>query len=80
MTWQPIETAPKDGTRILGYSIKEADDLTPQIMQWLRPNSLGLIKAEGWHISWDHTPCDGSDWVLPPTHWCSLPDPLPIMA
>lgn len=77
--WQPIETAPRDGTDILGYSTEEDDDLNPQIIKW---------KDGGWVISWDHTHMTGMKYYnLPdgriiytghgqlPTHWMPLPEP-----
>lgn len=77
--WMDIVTAPKNGTVILGYSIEEDDDLTPQIMKWVR----GM-----WVINWDNTPMTGVKYFrLPsgedcptghfhaPTHWMFLPDP-----
>jgi hypothetical protein len=67
--WQPIETAPKDGTRILGYDATDADDTQPQIVCW-----LGIPDKPGWYITFDHTPCNGDVWK-PPTHWMPLPQP-----
>jgi hypothetical protein len=67
--WQPIETAPKDGTRILAYEITDADDTQPQIVCWLdEPDK------PGWYICFDHTPCHGEIWK-PPTHWQPIPEP-----
>lgn len=67
--WQKIETAPKDGTRILAYDFADADDTQPQIVLWST-----IDGKEGWYVSWDHTPLDGSLWN-PPTHWQPLPSP-----
>lgn len=63
--WQPIDTAPKDGTRILVYS---------QSLYWLvaffggdhdRPGHLSQ-----WRSAWD------AEWLArTPTHWMPLPDP-----
>lgn len=63
MKWQPIETAPKDGTKILlgcpasrGYS--------------------GVVEKCYWH-KWDNGKGKWWDWVTPdkPTHWMPLPTP-----
>lgn len=69
MTWQPIETAPKDGTRILAYDIKDAEDTQPQIALW-----LAHAEEPGWYISLDHQAMNGDLWN-PPTHWMPLPEP-----
>ena len=34
MGWQPIETAPKDGTRIIIYVAGQINDEPTQIAQW----------------------------------------------
>lgn len=58
--WQPIETAPKDGSPILGYAKKEYTTI-----EW----SIGgywTLCICGEHAS------DGEWW---PTHWMPLPQP-----
>jgi len=60
--WQPIETAPKDGRRILVY----------------RPgkHKYSTVDIDFWQVNraplncWWHSPSDGQ-----PTHWMPLPEP-----
>lgn len=59
--WQPIETAPKDGTRIL-LGWKGASVMPQAIARWL---------TDGWSID---SPLAGR-FVRPPTHWQPLPLP-----
>lgn len=66
--WRPIKTAPRDGTRILGYAVSDANDVQPQIITW------DVDEQTGWLISWDNTPWDKKGWE-PFTHWQPLPDP-----
>lgn len=62
MEWQPIETAPKDGTQFLftapqmkcGVSIGEFS------------NGILVSSFNGYPLG---------DWVTPPTHWMPLPHP-----
>jgi len=62
MNWQPIETAPKDGTRIIvakqsGY-----------VMAWASSAYwFDREKYSGW--------TDGVDTLATPTHWMPLPAP-----
>lgn len=64
--WQPIETAPKDGTRIL--------------LCHRGLNDIGIVlegyycEDEGWYESNTH-PTDATDGRCDPTHWMKLPDP-----
>jgi Protein of unknown function (DUF551) len=69
--WQPIETAPKDGTSILVYG---------------RPNDIdGLVYFRGpstHSAAWDEIDdafcLTGGTWTGPfiePTHWMPLPEP-----
>ncbi len=65
--WQPIETAPRDGTRILGYS--PSKDATVCETWWVEDY---LQDEWGVYIGgWD------DDWDLnrKPTHWMPLPEP-----
>lgn len=58
-TWRPIETAPRDGTRILAY----------------RSGFAELLAIIFWSSDFDiWTPVHGNSW-LSPTHWMSLPPP-----
>jgi hypothetical protein len=57
--WQPIETAPKDGTRFWAY--QESDEDKQYVCFW--ENDFG--NWEGWQTNWDNEP--------EPTHWMPLP-------
>lgn len=60
--WQPIETAPKDGTRILGWSSGDGVCIvafgdTPRRTRWYENHPLGRLP------------------IKQPTHWMPLPAP-----
>lgn len=57
--WQPIETAPKDGTVVLVIDARHDDDY-PYPAHWK--------KGYGWFDP-------GWDGGYSPTHWMPLPDP-----
>lgn len=64
--WQPIETAPKDGTSILvcvTYNLPEGGWETVQWVDWVREPYIFPIYRDRIDI-----PC-------PPTHWQPLPEP-----
>jgi len=69
MDWQPIETAPKDGTRVLLYCAKASTQTKwRQGMQavdyWRTRENAGF---EGWgKFNKSH---------FPATHWMPLPEP-----
>lgn len=73
--WQPIETAPKDGTRVLVWSVPIANyynaDEPPHvaIAYWLerRPNEIRM----GFHSGWVWHGMAGCTF----THWRPLPTP-----
>lgn len=74
MDWQPIETAPKDGSRVLIY-MPEA--------------SMLKVREAFWATPWDGAPEDQCYWITPfgpagrgytilpvaVTHWMPLPAP-----
>lgn len=70
-SWQPIETAPKDGSRILVYQ--------PPNMWRRHPASTGereeFIQVVYWHQPGN--PERNGFWTptIRPTHWMPLPDP-----
>ena len=66
--WQPIETAPKDGTRILVLIGSKV-----QIAQW---NEDGYVKKPTpfWH--WAPGLGKGFNRGQQPAHWMHLPEPL----
>lgn len=59
--WQPIETAPKDGTVVLA---RIPDQDVQQAVMW-------SAKENCWVIQWDHWKLRGLD---APTHWMHLPE------
>lgn len=61
--WQPIETAPKDGSSVLTFS---PNDGYPLIVFW---------QDEMWLIDWDHDRAYGLEPDDKPTHWMPLPEP-----
>ncbi len=70
MNWQPIETAPKDGTWILlagGETDDEAEVRSIVAAQWAKE----MPPSGRWHFAW----YDGGFYgkYLNPTHWMPLP-------
>lgn len=75
--WQPIETAPRDGTLILGYCDHEADPYyigDGQRLTDYGANAEGLTHVEdGVQIILWHGPIDEVDGRIPPW-WCAYWD------
>lgn len=73
MNWQPIETAPKDGTWcLLGGGMTSEDDYMETGVNVLRPVTA-FFDDEYWNMCF----WDGS-WRTSyenPTHWMPLPPP-----
>lgn len=66
--WQPIETAPKDGTYIILYG----NSYYPQGIMPKKPDLIGIVKegefcAGSWQIG---------GRTIEPTHWQPLPPPI----
>lgn len=71
MTWQPIETAPRDGTEILLTNINhhgELKDSSQQVAAWWGDGSAGHWVV---YCSMVQDP----DLYFEPSHWQPLPDP-----
>jgi hypothetical protein len=60
MEWQPIETAPKDGTLILGVKFDTDGQPWLAAFEWI---IAGIWDAYQWEVDWE------------PTHWMPLPAP-----
>ena len=61
MDWQPIETAPKDGTHVLGYGPMDDGTYWMEDLYWYE-------SMEAWPITFMHGHGE-------PTHWMPLPEP-----
>ena len=68
MTWQPIETAPKDGRRILVYGGTWEGELGGK-----EPSVIAMGYA-GDTVCVADT-CYYDAWIVAPTHWMPLPEP-----
>jgi hypothetical protein len=66
--WQPIETAPKDGTQILCFDVR-----TGEIRVAIRKLFFDRSGAYEWFR--DDKIVPGHTWSLLPTHWMPLPAP-----
>lgn len=82
MAWQPIETAPKDGTMILLFQTGKAC-IGPVLGWWQGGNyPWSFIDSHGpaecpnceYEIA-DYIDPNGFDSHFPPTHWQPLPGP-----
>ena len=70
MDWQPIETAPKDGTHILAYQHTNDPDDEHVIYVVLYRKVLG---------EWEWIEARGEEYAcFEPTHWMPLPNPPAI--
>lgn len=63
MDWQPIETAPRDGSRILLWVADGGDDHQGGICFGRRYEKSGRVQGEGMTGDWQFT------------HWMPLPPP-----
>lgn len=64
--WQPIETAPKDGSRILGWAkSKNGSDDLRLVIFWDQTSPEGAR----WIVAFN------AFWHFEPTHWMPLPEP-----
>jgi hypothetical protein len=67
MNWQPIETAPKDGTRILAYGVLGLES----------HKSIGTVKWNDTCSLWQCDPSEASEYhpeACDLTHWMPLPE------
>lgn len=67
MEWQPIETAPKDGSRFIAWT----GYMTVSPVEW---QEGGVISEEGFLLWWQD-PAGGCLAEVRPTHWMPLPAP-----
>jgi len=68
LDWQPIATAPKDGTAVLGYF--------PGRRGYVARQDVVPIHWSGWGGGvWEDV--NGGKPSAEPTHWMPLPDPPP---
>jgi uncharacterized protein DUF551 len=73
--WQPIETAPKDGTWILGwmpYDSGGGEAGFAYVMAYSKFGNEAARVRYGGEGYW-HEAGGEADWMLGPTHWMPLP-------
>ena len=76
--WQPIETAPRDGTRIILAKIIPADEDREAGVWWVcggRWQTEHILSGTGGKIRRQAQWTDGVDNLGEPTHWMPLPEP-----
>lgn len=69
--WQPIDTAPKDGTVIWLY------DPVHNYQQKGSFCTASIATDMGWEDGWMlvDEQCGGWGWICEPSHWTPLPEP-----
>jgi len=70
--WQPMNTAPRDGTAVL---VLLAQSDIPHAARWLSgpddQHATGFTMGQGWHLTWDGWPVPFHDG---PRYWMPCPD------
>jgi hypothetical protein len=75
MKWQPIETAPKDGTDIIVMYIHCETQIVHAAF-WLEANLDDELDETGWWTyDWSEVSRSKMDDHYTPTHWMPLPPP-----
>lgn len=71
--WQSIETAPKDGTRILGWG----KGMVVWEIAWrgVRPPGFPADRWSDEWIGWTRVSFQDGPGCIKPTHWLPLPPP-----
>ena len=69
-SWQPIETAPKDGTEIVGLRLRTKQ---ARVCSWRDTRNyyhpvFGRCNTDTWWM-------DDTGEIFDPTHWQPLPEP-----
>jgi hypothetical protein len=67
LTWQPIETAPKDRSGVFLIARRENGYVTDPYFGWYGK----VLNRDAWLLGWHRWP-----HAEPPTHWMPIP-PLP---
>lgn len=75
--WQPIETAPKDGTHVLvGTFPAQPGQVTIATAHWFDSRAYGAKSGgAGWALSVNFDGDHSDHGVQAPTHWMPLPAP-----
>lgn len=81
MTWQPIETAPKDGTRILCYFPDEFamhNNLFAEERKKMNQEMFKILTVAWNYYGWELDPDGSTEFRYTiegkPTHWMPLPE------
>lgn len=76
--WRPIESAPKDGSKILLAKIIPASEDRDAAIWWAVMgfwfHERRVARSLGQLTIRDHW-TDGSEWLGEPTHWMPIPAP-----
>lgn len=83
--WKPIDTAPKDGSRVLCWRVDWGREWSPCFLIWKTNSRIVGARQAGEHVedfsdSYFGDPEEFDDYhlALPyhaPTHWMPLPEP-----
>ena len=71
--WLPIESAPRDGTRVVLWSAKYGTEVG-WFAEW-DDFTIGKQETSGWAMNWNSEFGHPDEEVISPTHWQPLPEP-----
>jgi hypothetical protein len=81
MSWQPIETAPRDGRHLLMTDGEHVHVCYPKLFprpvdKMATPEDAAASKpGDVWEYFRDEINAPGHSWSMVPTHWMHLPPP-----